>query len=283
MNRTRPVVTLVTPVYDQAEFLNDYLKCIIDQTWRPLQVILVDDGSTDGSDKLLDIAAANGNDDLSIEVIHATHAGQAHAINLALSKVKGEFFTWCDADDRMTVDSIEKKALYLMEHAQDGMVRSNGIMYDLDNGEVIGEYASSEDKERRRIFDDLLYDRTYCYAGTYMLRTDLLFMCYPDKQIPESSEGQNLQLLLPPSSRSTCGYIDEKLHTYRVHHDSHSHRHRSYSEALDRITKFTSLRLKLLDHCECDTEKYTNAIEKIDESSKSDLLRNAVKKARKRN
>ena len=44
-----------------------------------------------------------------------------------------------------------------------------------------------------------------------MITTDLLFTCYPDKRIPESDEGQNLQLLLPPASRSMCGYIDEKL------------------------------------------------------------------------
>ena len=44
-----------------------------------------------------------------------------------------------------------------------------------------------------------------------MITTDLLFTCYPDKRIPESDEGQNLQLLLPPANRSMCGYIDEKL------------------------------------------------------------------------
>ena len=282
MGELKPEVTLVTPVYDQAGYLEEYIACVRNQTWRPLQVIFVDDGSTDGSGELLEsVARELASDDLKMKVIRSGHAGQAHAMNLALSEVTGEFLTWCDADDLMTDDSIEKKAAYLLLHPELGMVRTDGQMYDLDAKEPAGEYAKAEDKDSRMIFDDLLFDRTYCYAGTYMIRTELIFECYPDKRIPESEEGQNLQLLLPPASRSVCGYIDEKLHTYRLHHDSHSHRGRTYSEALQRIKNFTKLRLELLRFSECDTEKYTEAIMKIEDSSRKELLRTAAKKARK--
>ena len=282
MNGTEPTVTLITPVYDQAEYLKEYIACVRDQTWRPLQVIFVDDGSEDGSGELLDEAAEEASDGLMIKVIRTEHKGQAHAFNLALAEAEGEFLAWCDADDLMTAGSIEKKVRYLLQHTGEGMVRTNGELFDMDAGEVTGEYAKADDKGSRMIFDDLLYDRTYCYSGAYMIRTDLLFECYPDKRIPESDEGQNLQLLLPPSSRSTCGYIDEKLHTYRQHSGSHSQRERTYTEALERITNFTKLRLELIDRCRCDAEKYTQAVMKIEESSRRSLLKAAAEKARGR-
>ena len=74
---------------------------------------------------------------------------------------------------------------------------------------------------------------------------------------------------------------NEKLHTYRLHHDSHSHRGRTYSEVLRRIKSFTKLGLELLHFSDCDTEKYTEAIMKIEVSSMKYLLRAAAKKREK--
>lgn len=277
----KPCVTLITPVYNQAQYLEEYINCILEQTFRPLQVIFVDDGSSDGSGNILTTAAKEGSwDDISVEVITSEHRGQAHAMNMALPRVMGELLTWCDADDLMPPKSIEIKADYLLEHPEDDMVRTNGTVFNLDLGEETGEYASPEDKVRKKLFDELLYDRTYCYAGTYMIRTKLFFACYPNRQIPESTEGQNLQMLLPPASRSYCGYCDEKLHTYRVHSDSHSKRRRTYAEALLRTKNFTKLRLKLLEYCDCDVNRYTKEIMWIEKSSMKSLLKTAARKVR---
>ncbi len=234
-----PLVTLVSPVYNAMPYLRDFLSCLEKQTWHPLEVILVDDGSTDDSAQALrDEKSGLENAGLTVKLLFCPRAGQAAAMNAALPLISGEFFTWCDSDDLLTPDSVEKKVAWLLAHPDVGMVRSNGIVLDADKDVLLSESAKESDRCQKSIFEDLFLDRTYCYAGCYMVRTELFFACYPEKKMPESPEGQNLQLLLPPASRSECGYLDEKLHTYCRRHTGHSSRDRSYQEKLKAHGKF---------------------------------------------
>ena len=277
----RPLVTLVTPVYNAMPWLREYLDCVERQTWRPLEVILVDDGSTDGSaDCLREREGALKAAGLTVRILLCEHKGQAAAFNAALPHIHGELFTWCDADDLLTTDSVEKKALWLMEHPKIGMVRSNGTVLDADLGTVLGDSAGANDRCDKNIFEELFGDRTYCYAGCYMVRTETFFAGYPDKRMPESPEGQNLQLLLPVASRTVCGYLDEKLHTYCRRCGSHSNQKRSYQESLRRIENFTALRLAVLEHCDCDRARLTRQAKELEQQARQTLLYKAMKHAR---
>lgn len=277
-----PLVTLVSPIYNAMPYLEDFLVCLVNQTWRPLEVILVDDGSTDNSACCLrQSKAILEKAGLSVTLLFCPHRGQAAAMNAALPLISGEFFTWCDSDDLLTSDSVEKKARWLMEHSDVGMVRSNGIVLDADKGLQLSESARIADRCQKSVFEDLFLDRTYCYAGCYMVRTSLFFACYPDKKMPESPEGQNLQLLLPPASRSECGYLDEPLHTYCRRHSGHSSRDRSYQENLIRMKNFTALRLAILEYCDCDRAHYAALAQSLEEKNRKILLYSAVQRARK--
>ena len=276
-----PLVTLISPVYNSMPYLQDFLTCLEKQTWRPLEIILVDDGSSDHSRNCLQenkarLEAAG----IAVELVFRPHQGQAAAFNAALPLVNGEFLTWCDSDDLMSDDSVEKKARWLMEHPQIGMVRSNGIVLNADTNEELAESARETDRYTKDIFEELFLDQCYCYAGCYMIRTDLFFICYPQKQIPVSPEGQNLQLLLPAASRSKCGYLSEKLHTYCRRNSGHSSIPRSYQENLQRIKNFTSLKLAILEYCDCDQAYFKQLAVKQEESKCKMLLHSAVQRAR---
>ena len=277
----KPLVTLVTPVYNAMPWLRSYLDCVLRQTWRPLEVLLVDDGSTDGSaDCLREAVPALEQAGIAVRVLFCPHRGQSAAFNAALPLIGGEFFTWCDADDLLTPDSVEKKALWLLDRPEIGMVRSNGTVVDGDTGTVLSDSAAPGDRCSRQIFEDLFCDRTYCYAGCYMIRSSLFFEGYPDKRMPESPEGQNLQLLLPAASRTVCGYLDEKLHTYCRRAGSHSSQKRSYQESVRRITNFTALRLAVLEHCACDRDHFTHLAQQREKEALRVLLYSAAKQAR---
>ena len=272
----KPLVTLVSPVYNCMPYLPDFLACLREQTWRPLQVILVDDGSADGSAQCLreqkPLLEEAG---IQVELVFAVHGGQAAAFNAALPRVAGEFFTWCDSDDRMTPDNIEKKVLWLQSHPDVGMVRNNGIVMDADKGVVLSQSARETDKCQKSIFEELFLDLTYCYAGCYMMRKELFFAAYPEGQIPVSLEGQNLQMLLPPASRTRCGWLDEALMIYRIHSSSHAHHERSLPEMVARAQGFYRLRLSLLPYCECDRDAYRLEAEQILENFKKNMLKQA--------
>jgi len=108
----------------------------------------------------------------------------------------------------------------------------------------------------------------------------LFFECYPERRIPVSEEGQNLQLLLPPASRSECGFIEEELHTYRKRSDGHSGKKRSFTETMHRIKNFTALKTEILEYCDCDKAYYKQETLKLEEERRNALLLSAASKAR---
>ena len=278
----KPPVSLITPVYNAMPYLRSYLDSVLAQTWRPLECIFVDDGSTDGSWACLsDCLPAMERAGICVRLLRIAHTGQAAAVNAALPLVSGEYLTWCDADDLLTPDSIEKKADYLNRFPALGMVRSDGIVLDGDSGQPLAHSAGEADRFTQNIFDALFYGNTYCYAGCYMVRTGLLFTCYPEKKIPFSPEGQNLQLLLPPASRSDCGFLPEALHCYCRRGGGHSSRKLSFGEASIRLQNFSKLRREILPYCRCDVARYLAADQDIVKKELYALCRAAAAQARK--
>ena len=89
-------VSIIVPVYNTAKYLPNCLDSIIKQTYSNLEIILVDDGSTDDSPNIVDNYAKK---DKRIKVIHQKNAGQSTARNQGLKKSTGKFISFLDADD----------------------------------------------------------------------------------------------------------------------------------------------------------------------------------------
>lgn len=273
------LVTLITPVYNAMPYFREYLESVLQQTWRPLEFICIDDGSTDASFACLEeYMPAFAEKGILLKYKRISHAGQAQAVNEALQLAEGNFITWCDADDVMMPENIEKKAVFLIQHPQLGMVRNDGSF--TINGSLPRRNTREEDRKQQNIFDALFHDRTYCYAGCYMLRSSLLFACYPDRRIPVSVEGQNLQLLLPPASRTECGYLPDELHIYRKRPDGHSGKKRSFNEVIQRKQNFTALKCELLEYCQCDRDYYRQEALEIEKAQRRHIYMSMAQKAR---
>ena len=89
----KPLVSCIVPAFNAERFLAEALDSILAQTWRPLEVIVVDDGSTDGTAQ---IAAGYG---AKVSYIHQANAGPAAARNRGLDAAAGTFIAFLDADD----------------------------------------------------------------------------------------------------------------------------------------------------------------------------------------
>lgn len=265
-------VSLIVPVYNAMPYLKECISGIEDQTWRPLECIFADDGSTDGSlEYLNEITDELRKYGLDVKILALPHGGQAAAVNAALKEVTGEFLTWCDADDLMAPKCIELKVRYLNEHPDTGLVRNDGYVLNGDEGGMISRSTKEKDRKDQDIFEELLRQTTYCYAGCYMVRMPLFDECYPEREIPISSEGQNLQLLLPPASRSICGYIPEILHFYYQRSSGHSSMKRSYTKTRERKMNFIKLYREILPYCACNQEYYTKVIDELEKQYLEDL------------
>lgn len=103
MNIT-PLISVIVPVYNVREYLERCIYSIINQTHNNLQIILIDDGSTDGSGHICDEFMRK---DSRILSIHQSNAGQSAARNTGLNLVKGDFVAFIDSDDYWDSDMLE--------------------------------------------------------------------------------------------------------------------------------------------------------------------------------
>ena len=97
------LVSVIVPVYNAESVLPKTLSCIADQTYRNLEIILVDDGSTDSSGAICDRFAET---DGRCKVIHKANGGQGSAKNAGLTIASGEFLFFPDSDDIFSRDMV---------------------------------------------------------------------------------------------------------------------------------------------------------------------------------
>lgn len=104
MHEGRPLISVIVPVYNIIPYLKRCVRSICAQTYGNLEIILVDDGSTDGTGELCDELAA---EDSRIRVFHKENSGSSGARNLGISMARGEFIGFIDSDDYIEPDMYE--------------------------------------------------------------------------------------------------------------------------------------------------------------------------------
>lgn len=111
-----PLISIVVPVYNEEKYIDRCLQSLEAQTWRQLQVILVDGGSTDGSPGKCDEWARRWNSGRSthigiVEVIHTANEGVSASRNKGINHASGEYITFVDGDDWLEPDAIRQMYL----------------------------------------------------------------------------------------------------------------------------------------------------------------------------
>ena len=114
-----PLVSIIVPVYNQQFYIQECLQSLSSQTLSNLEIICIDDGSTDASPKLLDDFASQ---EPRLHVIHQANAGVAHARNVGLKEARGDYILFVDADDFIRVDTCEKLLATALEERADIVV-----------------------------------------------------------------------------------------------------------------------------------------------------------------
>jgi glycosyltransferase involved in cell wall biosynthesis len=219
-------VTIITPIYNGERFIDQYISSLLQQTYNNVELIIVNDGSTD---RTLDLCEKKKvlleQKGWKIQILSQANKGAASAVNTALKKVSGDYIMLFDVDDILMPDNISSKALFLDMHPEYGMVRNNGYMVFEDdlNNTNIPLVKNDKEKQNEWIFDDLVYAYTNNWPGTFMVRFSFFHSLHPDLEIYTSQYGQNLQLMLSVAWFYKTGFIDSYLTKYIIYKRSHSH------------------------------------------------------------
>lgn len=218
------LVSLIAPFYNGKPYLERFLKSVLNQTYSNVQFILVNDGSTDDSDELVEKHRTDLEQKFKEFIyLKQDNRGAASAVNLALKYVKGEYLCWADCDDELLPENIEKKYLFLMQNSRFGLVNCGARAIDQTTGIMVGDLVIPLENRHDNMFRQIL-NGIPVYPGVFMIRTQLLFDKLSNREIYFNREaGQNYQLLLPVAYDNKCGFIDDILYNYYIRSDSHSH------------------------------------------------------------
>ena len=102
---TKALVTVVIPVYNVEKYLEYCIKSVVEQTCSEIEILLIDDGSTDGCPEICDEWAGK---DSRIRVIHKENQGLGLARNTGIENATGKYICFFDSDDYIAKDTVEK-------------------------------------------------------------------------------------------------------------------------------------------------------------------------------
>lgn len=212
-------ISIVVPVYNVANFLDECIKTILDQSYDDFELILVDDGSTDESGSICDYYSKL---DERVKVIHQKNGGLSDARNTGINISNGQFITFIDSDDYVAKDYIEKLYFSIIENNADicmcdfKKVSENSKLNDIKNSNSGILKPLLFDKNRT--IEEVYYDRYHgidfvSWAKIYKIE---LFksnnISFPKGKLHEDAFTTYKLIYL---SKRIC-YIDAPLYFYRI-------------------------------------------------------------------
>lgn len=248
MGKSENLVSLISGCYNGSKFIERCFDSVLSQTYRPLEFIFVNDGSTDNSKEIAEsYQSVFKQKDINYVIVNQENMGYYPTSGIKIAN--GDFICTLDIDDVLLPYSIEKRADFLVNNKDFVAVRTNGYIVPEDNLEdkTTLFVVDTEEKINEDIFLDLLYGKTNNWAGSYMVKSSELFKAYPDKYVPMNRYGQNLQILMPVVYQNKTGFIDEPLMKYIRHNESFTTSDNSYKNKIKQAEEFKIIRQNLLN------------------------------------
>ena len=157
----QPLVSVLLPVYNGAGFLQGGIESILSQSYRNIELIIINDGSSDDSAKIISKFK-----DPRIRVYHQENQGLSATLNRSINLAKGEYLARQDQDDLSLTERLEKQVSFLDAHPSCGMV---GGWAEIWVGNVKSDRVHQHPTESSHLKYDLLFDNPFVHSSV-MLR-----------------------------------------------------------------------------------------------------------------
>ena len=254
---TKDLVSIITPCYNMEKYISRLMDSVIKQTYRPIEFVLVDDGSTDQSYRIAEAYKAKFKQaGIDYILIHQENNGLGGAINAGLQFVTGEYLCWPDADDYLEPTAGEDRVKAFLEHPDCAVVTSNAYVRQSSN---LQEVTLLVDGDIRKHIDpwQFLYhlneESIFC-PGCHMAKSSMFFKVNPDGSIYPARRGQNWQMLLPLYYKYKRYFLNKPLYNYVIYEDSMSRGDSNYEKSRYRFEEHEEIIKKVLKKIE-DVQK----------------------------
>ena len=121
-----PLISVILPVYNAEKFLNESINSILEQTYTHFELIIVNDGSTDGSQAIIE----HYSDPRIKNIFHTQNKGLVASLNIAIVSAKGDMIVRMDADDIAFKDRVQKQVQYLLDHPAIDIVGTHAVFFE---------------------------------------------------------------------------------------------------------------------------------------------------------
>ena len=210
MENMEKLVSIVIPVYNVEHYLHKCLDSVIKQTYKNLEIIIVNDGSTDNS---LSICKKYADEDSRIKLISQENKGLSGARNTGIKEVSGDYIYFIDSDDWVKEDAIEKSMNLAIEYNAECVasscfyIREEKDEKKAEKNVIIKKYSGED-------FADLMTrpNGYSCYAWSRLIRKEYI----PLIHFPENYTFEDIPVM--PNiicKMDTVIYTNEKLYFYR--------------------------------------------------------------------
>lgn len=211
----KPLISIIVPFYNVERYLKQCLESILNQTYHNLEIVLVNDGSTDRSQNICDQYMKRDN---RVKVFYKTNGGLSDARNFGIEHSKGEYFLFVDSDDRVDPDYVEFLWL-LLENGKYKMSMCSLYVKYTDNNRIISRgNGKKEILSGKRCIEKMCYhDEVDACAVAKLMHRDL----FRDIRFPEGKLFEDIgavYLLFDKSKKVACGF--EPKYYYCVRPDS---------------------------------------------------------------
>jgi len=201
------LVTVVIPSYNHQNYIKEAIESIINQSYKNIELIVIDDGSIDSSPKILDSLSKK----YGFKYIHRENRGLSKTLNEALELAKGEYFSICASDDRFILDKVYKQVKFLENNLDYAVCYGNVIAF---NNSGIEKRVNVKNGKSRWIFKELITADINIPAPSSMMRTHIL------REVGGYSEDiliEDWDMWLRVANIYKIGYLNEYLAYYRDH------------------------------------------------------------------
>jgi len=204
-----PLVTIVTPSYNQGNFIRDCIESILSQDYPRIEYIIMDGGSTDNTESVVKAYSQR------LTWISEKDRGQSHAINKGFKMANGEILAWLNSDDLFLPGAVSRAVETLRRDADAGAVYGEGYLIDI-HGKIKERFPAT------RPFDlwQLIYLWDYILQQTvYFRRSVIEDVGYLDEKL---KWGLDWDLLVRIGKKYTLKYIPEYMGELREHDEAKS-------------------------------------------------------------